>query len=103
MGEIHKAGNYRDIVADLVISYKAMGCNMSLKVHFLDSQINFFPKNLWSVSNEHGERFHQDISTVVKRYQGKWNTVYWLIISGHLEEKFHGQNRAEGCLMLLSG
>jgi hypothetical protein len=28
----HKTENYRDMVADLVIqSYKAMGCNMSLK------------------------------------------------------------------------
>jgi hypothetical protein len=27
-----------DMVADLVESHKAMGCNMSLKVHFLDSQ-----------------------------------------------------------------
>jgi hypothetical protein len=33
------------MVADLVQSYKAMGCNMSLKVHFLDSQ-NFSQK-IW--------------------------------------------------------
>jgi hypothetical protein len=32
----HKAANYRDIVADLPQSYKAMECNMSFKVHFLD-------------------------------------------------------------------
>jgi hypothetical protein len=25
------------------------------------------------VSDEHGERFHQDISSAEKRYQGKWN------------------------------
>jgi len=25
------------------------------------------------VSDEHGERFHQDISSMEKRYQGKWN------------------------------
>ena len=40
--ENHKAEDYRDVAADLVQSYKAMGCNMSLKVHFLD----FFPENL---------------------------------------------------------
>jgi len=25
------------------------------------------------VSYEHGERFHQDISLLEKRYEGKWN------------------------------
>ena len=46
----HKAENCRDMVADLVKSYKAMGCNMSLKVHFLDSHLDFFPENLGAVS-----------------------------------------------------
>jgi len=27
------------------------------------------------VSDEHGERFHQDIATMEKRYQGKWYTT----------------------------
>jgi len=44
--ENHKAEDYRDVVADLVQSYKAMVCNMSLKVHFLDSHLDFFPENL---------------------------------------------------------
>ena len=43
----HKAVNYQDVVQDLLTSYKAMGCNMSLKIHFLDSHLNFFPENLW--------------------------------------------------------
>jgi hypothetical protein len=43
---------------------------MSLKVHFLDSHLDLFPENLGAVSDEHGERFHQDISTMEKRYQG---------------------------------
>ena len=25
------------------------------------------------MSDEHGERFHQDISSMEKRYEGKWN------------------------------
>ncbi|KAJ4437685.1 hypothetical protein ANN_17830 [Periplaneta americana] len=31
----------------------AMGCNMSLKTHFLDSHLDFFPENLGAVSDEH--------------------------------------------------
>ncbi|UYV66246.1 hypothetical protein LAZ67_4000972 [Cordylochernes scorpioides] len=57
-----KVENYRDIVNDLLLSYKALGCNMSLKIHFLHSHLDFFPDNLGAVSDEHGERFHQDIS-----------------------------------------
>ncbi|UYV66554.1 hypothetical protein LAZ67_4002056 [Cordylochernes scorpioides] len=64
-----KVENYRDIVNDLLLSYKALGCNMSLKIHFLHSHLDIFPENLGAVSDEHGERFHQDISSMEKRYQ----------------------------------
>jgi len=50
-----KAEKCCDVVADLVKSYKTMGCNMSLKVHFLDSHLDFFPENIRAVSNEHGQ------------------------------------------------
>ncbi|GBO18165.1 hypothetical protein AVEN_169335-1 [Araneus ventricosus] len=50
-----------------------MGCNMSLKIHFLHSHLEFFPENIGSVTDEYGERFHQDISNMGARYQGKWN------------------------------
>jgi hypothetical protein len=46
---------------------------MSLKIHFLHSHLEFFPDNLGAVSDEHGERFHQDIASMEKRYQGKWS------------------------------
>jgi len=45
---------------------------MSLKIHFMVSHLDFFPANLGEVSDEHGERFHQDIMVMEKRYQGKW-------------------------------
>jgi len=37
----HKASNNQDIVQDLLTSYKATGCNMSLKIHFLESYLDF--------------------------------------------------------------
>ncbi|UYV84746.1 hypothetical protein LAZ67_X003294 [Cordylochernes scorpioides] len=48
-----KVENYRDIVNDLLLSYKALGCNMSLNIHFLHSHLDFFPDNLGAVSDEH--------------------------------------------------
>ena len=46
---------------------------MSLNIHFLHSHLDFFPENCGVVSDEHGERFHQQISNMEKRYQGKWS------------------------------
>ena len=46
---------------------------MSLKLHFLNSHLDFFRDNLGNVSEEHGERFHQDIQVMEKRYQGRWD------------------------------
>jgi len=57
---------------DLLRHYHYMGCNMPLKVHVLHSQLDFFVENL-DVSDEHGEKLHQDISVMEKRFEGKWN------------------------------
>ena len=38
----HKAANCQDVVQDLLTLYKAVGCNMSLKIHFLESHLAFF-------------------------------------------------------------
>jgi len=67
----HKATNYQDAVQYLLTLYKAMGSNMSLKINFLESHLDFFPENLGEVIDEHGERFNQDIMAMEKRYQGK--------------------------------
>jgi len=68
-----RAQNYEELVNNVLQSYQKLGCNMSLKIHFLRSQLDFFPENYGVVSDEHGERFHRDISIMEKRYQGKWN------------------------------
>jgi len=79
----HKAANYHAVVQDLLTSYKAMGCIMSLKIHFLESHLDFFPENIGEVCDKHSERFHQDIMTMKKRFQGKWAQVCWQTIAGH--------------------
>ena len=69
----HHSENFRDVIGEMLNTYKTLGCKMSLKVHFLDSHLDFFHKNMSDVSNEHGERFHQDISVIENRYKGKWS------------------------------
>jgi len=48
--------------------------------------LDFFPENCDAVSDEHGERFHQDISSMEKRYQRKLNCAmltdyFWTLAS----------------------
>jgi hypothetical protein len=67
----NKADNYKNLVENLLLSYEELACNMSLKIHFLHSHLDFFPKNCEALSDEHGERFHRDIAAMEKRYKGK--------------------------------
>jgi hypothetical protein len=46
-------------VEKMLEKFKALGCAMSLNVHFLNAHLDYFPENLGAVSEEHGERFHQ--------------------------------------------
>ena len=91
----HKAANYQDLVLDLLTSYKAMGCNMSLKIHFLESHLNFLPENLGEVNDKHGERFHQTLwlwksGTKASRPQVCWQTIArhwrWMYLTPNTSE-----------------
>lgn len=69
----YKDPNYKDIVGRMLEKFEALGCKMSLKVHFLHAHLDYFPENLGDVSEEQGERFHQDMKEMERRYQGRWN------------------------------
>ena len=71
----HRSPDYEETIETLLYTYNAMGCNMSLKLHFLHSHLYFFPENLGDVSDEHGESFHQDIATMENRYKGKCKPI----------------------------
>ena len=48
--------------------FKDLGCNASIKVHYLHSHLDHFSKNLGDLSEEQGERFHWDIRVMEERY-----------------------------------
>ena len=68
----HKSGDYDVHVRDMISCFRELGCRMSVKMHFLDSHLDYFPENLGAYSEEQGERFHQDICVMECRYQGRW-------------------------------
>ena len=65
-----KSSKYKEIVKTLLDNFHKLGCNMSVKIHFLHSHLEYFPENLGALSEEQGERFHQNIKIMKKRYQG---------------------------------
>jgi hypothetical protein len=69
----NKVDSYTQSVEDMLLHFNRLGCNMSVKVHYLHSHLDSFPENLVDLRKEQGEIFHQDIKTMEARYQGRWD------------------------------
>ena len=87
-----KADDYVEHVEVMLSYFQRLGCNMSIKVHFLHSHLDRFPANLGDLSEEQGERFHQDIWTMEEQFQGRWDAhmmadFLWSIQSSTLSFK----------------
>ena len=65
----NKAPNYDIMVETMLKNFKVLEANMSIKLHYLHSHLDKFAENLGAMS----ERAHQDLSTIEKRYQGRWD------------------------------
>ena len=63
--------NYVELVNSTLVSYKQLNAYMSIKVYLIFSQLEKFPENIGSVNDEQGERFHQDMRDMEKKYQGR--------------------------------
>ena len=57
----------------MLVRFQELGCRMSIKVHYLHGHLDRFPANLGAMSDEQGERMHQDLATMEERYQGRWD------------------------------
>ena len=42
----YKTSNYKELVSNMLSSFKDLGCNISIKVHYLHSHLDHFLKNL---------------------------------------------------------
>ena len=88
-----RAENYKELIEDMLSLYQKLGCNMSLKIHMLRSHLDFFPDNCSMVSDDHGERFHQPIAVMEKRYEGKWSNFmladYCWTLARNAPERLH--------------
>ena len=66
-----KNENFEKLIDQLMQAYHIMGCRMSLKMHMLFCHLDLFSENMGEISEEAGERFHQDIEEFENRYQGQ--------------------------------
>jgi predicted adenine nucleotide alpha hydrolase (AANH) superfamily ATPase len=73
------AENYKELTEDILSLYHKLGCNISLKIHMLYSHLD--------LHDEHGERFHQEIATIEKVYQGKWCTSMFAVVSSYTSDR----------------
>ena len=69
-----RSPNHKVIVSKMVEYFGKMGCLMNYQLHFLHNHLDSFPENCGYYSEEQGERFHQDVKVMEKRYQGRWDT-----------------------------
>ncbi|GBP11873.1 hypothetical protein EVAR_74511_1 [Eumeta japonica] len=63
---------YAELTKNILSSFRKMGCNTALKIHFLHSHSDFLPDNCGAFMC-YGEHFHQDIVNMEKRCERHWN------------------------------
>ena len=67
----HRSQNYEQVVENFLKSFKEIGANMTLKMHFFEAHLDHFAKNCGAASDEDGEKFHQEISELESWYAGR--------------------------------
>jgi hypothetical protein len=77
---------YERNMKTLLEKLQALGCNMSLELHFLHSHLNYFPENLGALREEKGKRFHKGIKAMRRRYQVYRMSHWWLTTFGAEQE-----------------
>ncbi|XP_076374180.1 uncharacterized protein LOC143258678 isoform X1 [Tachypleus tridentatus] len=80
-------------IVRMLLVFRDLGCNMSIKLHFLNNHLDKFPDNLGAVSDEQGERFHQDLNVMEERWSIKRDCPDEVMV-----QLYSRINRAVSCL-----
>ncbi|ESO04112.1 hypothetical protein HELRODRAFT_173200 [Helobdella robusta] len=87
-----ESNKLRSNFKEMLSAFQKLGCRMNLKIYFLFSHSEYFPKSLGDYSEEIGGRFHQDFKTIkiryLRRYNGNMMVDYcWMLIRENLTAK----------------
>ena len=61
----------RMYVDTMLSAFEVLSVNMSTKIHFFNSHMDYFEQQLATESDEHGERFHHICAPIEERYKSK--------------------------------
>ena len=65
--------NYQESVKNILQYFNIQAVNMSFKIHFLMSHLDFLRPQMSNISDEPVKRFHQTILSIEHRYKRKIN------------------------------
>ena len=68
----------------MLSAFRHLGCKMSITMHILFSHLDKFPDNLGAVSDEQGERFHQDLMAIENATKVDGIAICWQTTAGVL-------------------
>lgn len=66
-----RSTNYEISVQEMLDAFKVINIHMSTKIHFMNSHLDVFARQLPTESDEQGERFHQVCKPFESNYRGK--------------------------------
>ena len=80
----HRRVEYENEIKELLKSFRNSRQWMSVKLHFLWSHLDNFPKNCGDFSEKEGKLFHQDICIMGACCQGLWEVNFLVDYSWYL-------------------
>lgn len=83
----HKVPKCWHLIETIIQTYRTIGWNVLLKVHFLHCHFWFLFTKLTDNSDNHGAKFHEEFSTMQKCYKWKLNVTSWLTITSGFKHK----------------
>lgn len=90
----HRNPDYEVLVQNMLDAFKVINVNMSPKIHYLNSHLDFFARQLPTESDERGERFYQVCKPFEKNYKEKRflslvTDLCWSLIDDDIELQRH--------------
>lgn len=68
---IKRSANYEILVQEMLDAFDVTDIHMSTKIHYMNSHMDVFARQLPTESDEQGERFHQVCKPFESNYKGK--------------------------------
>ena len=72
----HRSAEYENEIKELLNCFRQIKARMSVKLLFLRSHLDYFPKNREDLSEETGEPFYQSICIMEECDQGQWGVNF---------------------------